>query len=61
MKQYLDSYLRKTEQSETLFVNELSQTKERQGELVYKFGFGQSPFYPPTHIVDIVKKEAHRK
>ncbi len=61
MKQYLDACLRETEQSETLFVNELSQTKERQGDLVYKFGFGQSPFYPPTHIVDIVKKEAHRK
>lgn len=55
------STLRQAEQSETLFINDFSKQKEAKGEKVYKFGFGQSPFFPPQHVIDIVKKEAHRK
>ena len=61
MKELIATSLRETEQSETLLVNECSQEKEKQGETVYKFGFGQSPFYPPNFIIDRVKQEAHRK
>lgn len=53
--------LRETEQSETLFVNDLSKTKESNGELIYKFGFGQSPFFPPEPVIKIAREEAHRK
>jgi aspartate aminotransferase len=53
--------LRETEQSETLFVNDMSKQREATGEKVYKFGFGQSPFLPPQSVINIVKEEAHRK
>jgi aspartate aminotransferase len=53
--------LRETEQSETLFVNDESKKREAAGEKVYKFGFGQSPFLPPTSVINRVKEEAHRK
>lgn len=53
--------LRETEQSETLFVNDMSKQREATGEKVYKFGFGQSPFLPPQSVINIVKDEAHRK
>ena len=55
------STLREAEQSETLFINDFSKKKEAKGEKVYKFGFGQSPFFPPQHIIDVVKQQAHRK
>jgi len=55
------STLREAEQSETLFINDFSKQKEARGEKVYKFGFGQSPFFPPQHVIDVVKGEAHRK
>jgi aspartate aminotransferase len=58
---HLEPHLRETNQSETLVVNEQSQIKENQGNLIYKFGFGQSPFHPPTHIINVVKQHAHRK
>jgi aspartate aminotransferase len=60
MKVY-SHFLRDAEHSETLFINELSCEKEKQGTKVYKFGFGQSPFLPPEHIIQSLKDHAHHK
>ncbi len=49
------------EKSQTLLINEQSRLKEAGGSKVYKFGFGQSPFFPPAHVVDELKKNARRK
>jgi aspartate aminotransferase len=55
------SELREAEQSETLFINDISKEIEGKGKTVYKFGFGQSPFFPPEYIINEVKEYAHRK
>jgi len=60
MKDY-SSFLREAEHSETLFINELSCEKESSGIKVYKFGFGQSPFLPPDHVIQSLKDHAHHK
>ena len=41
--------------SETLLINELSATKIKSGENVVRFGFGQSPFLPPNHVIQALK------
>lgn len=55
------SYLRQAEHSETLFINELSCKKEEEGHVIFKFGFGQSPFLPPAHVIQSLKDHAHHK
>jgi aspartate aminotransferase len=60
MKAY-SPFLRDAEHSETLFINELSCEKEKQGTKVFKFGFGQSPFLPPEHVIQSLKDHAHHK
>ena len=60
MKDY-SSYLREAEHSETLFINELSCKKEKEGQTIFKFGFGQSPFLPPAHVIQSLKDHAHHK
>ena len=47
--------------SPTLAINQLSKRKIDQGEKVYKFGFGQSPFPVPAPIVKALKANAHKK
>ena len=54
-------YIRESEKSETLLINEVSKLKETACETVYKFGFGQSPFLPPQHVIDKLKDYSHRK
>ncbi|HEU5048654.1 MAG TPA: aminotransferase class I/II-fold pyridoxal phosphate-dependent enzyme [Rickettsiales bacterium] len=54
-------YLRTVEKSQTLLLNEQSRNLEQGGKKVYKFGFGQSPFLPPQHVIDLLKENAHRK
>lgn len=57
----LSTYLRTVEKSQTLLLNEQSRNLEQGGKKVYKFGFGQSPFLPPQHVIDALKANAHRK
>ena len=51
----------KLKESATLAINEKSQKLVRSGKKIYKFGFGQSPFQIPENIVEILKKNAHKK
>ena len=46
--------------SATLAINELSQQLENEGQEVFKFGLGQSPFPVPQIIVEELKKKAHQ-
>ena len=57
----IDAYLRPSKHSETLLINQLSQTREKNNQLVYKFGFGQSPFPVPQTIAQSLSDSAHRK
>ncbi|RAP39191.1 aminotransferase [Candidatus Marinamargulisbacteria bacterium SCGC AAA071-K20] len=57
----LSPFIRETAKSETLLINELSLKKVSEGETLYRFGFGQSPFLPPLHVIDGVKLRAHHK
>lgn len=54
-----DTALITIEKSQTLLLNEQSRLLESQGKTVYKFGFGQSPFSPPSFVVDALKANAH--
>lgn len=56
----LHSYLRESRESETLLINQLSLSLGAE-QTVYKFGFGQSPFPVPQHIVSAMAGSAHRK
>ena len=47
--------------SDTLTINELSHQLEKQGNTVYKFGFGQSPFPVPSLIQETLQINAHQK
>jgi aspartate aminotransferase len=55
------SYLKKSQQSETLLINEVSRLKEVAGETIFKFGFGQSPFLPPKNVIDCLASFSARK
>ena len=57
----LTKYLRPTAPSQTLLLNEQSRQLEDAGRKVYKFGFGQSPFLPPEHVMEALKKYSARK
>ena len=46
--------------SSTLRINEISKKLEAEGNKIYKFGFGQSPFQVPKDIVDELKNHAHQ-
>ena len=47
--------------SATLAINELSQQLEKNGQEIFKFGLGQSPFPIPQIIVEELKKNAWQK
>ncbi len=51
----------KLRESATLAINEKSKNLIKKGKKIYRFGFGQSPFQIPEKIVEILKKNAHRK
>ena len=51
----------KLKESSTLAINEKSLKLVQSGKKIYKFGFGQSPFQIPENIVEILKKNAHKK
>ena len=47
--------------SATLAINELSHQLKKNGQEIYKFGLGQSPFPVPQIIVEELKKNAQQK
>tara|TARA_A100001011_G_scaffold64589_1_gene65244 strand:- start:692 stop:1927 length:1236 start_codon:yes stop_codon:yes gene_type:complete len=47
--------------SATLAINERCKELIAQGKKIYRFGFGQSPFPVPEKIVEVLKRNAHRK
>ncbi len=47
--------------SATVAINEKSRQLEQEGKVIYKFGFGQSPFPVPELVVDALKAHAHEK
>lgn len=47
--------------SDTLTISQLSNRIERDGKLIYKFGFGQSPFPVPEIVIQALKNNAHQK
>ncbi|MDB9810866.1 aminotransferase class I/II-fold pyridoxal phosphate-dependent enzyme [Candidatus Pelagibacter sp.] len=56
----LKNIVKGLEISSTLKINEVSKDLEKNGEKVFKFGFGQSPFPVPTDIVEALKNNAHQ-
>jgi len=57
----IQNYLRSAATSPTLAMNERARALEAQGRTVYKFGFGQSPFDPPAHVVAALRENAAAK
>jgi len=55
------NYLRISEQSATLLVNQLSLARAANNQSVYKFGFGQSPFPVPDKICQALASSVHHK
>lgn len=53
--------MRSIEPSATLLLNEQSRHLEASGQKIYKFGFGQSPFLPPTFVREALAQNVHRK
>ncbi|MEZ4985431.1 MAG: pyridoxal phosphate-dependent aminotransferase [Saprospiraceae bacterium] len=47
--------------SATLWINERIQQLRESGKHIYHFGFGQSPFPIPEHIVEALRNNAHQK
>ncbi|MEB8347100.1 pyridoxal phosphate-dependent aminotransferase [Flavobacteriaceae bacterium KMM 6898] len=52
---------RKVEESQTLLINTQAKDLEAHNKEIIKFGFGQSPFLPPNHVINALKEAAHRK
>lgn len=46
--------------SPTLAMNTLTKEKRERGEKVYAFGFGQSPFQPPEHLIRAIAEGAEQ-
>ena len=47
--------------SATLTINELSKKLENEGQTIFKFGLGQSPFPVPDEIVKELQLNAYQK
>ena len=47
--------------SGTLALNEQTKQLEANGRTVYKFGFGESPFLPPSRVRHALESASHRK
>ena len=54
-------YLSNLKPSSTLVINEQSKKMQEDGQEVFKFGFGQSPFPIPQDIVNKLKDHAFEK
>jgi len=56
-----NSYIRTSKHSQTLLINQLSIQRANEGETVFRFGFGQSPFHVPDEICQALANASHRK
>ena len=56
----LKNIVKGLEASSTLKINEVSRILENNGEKIFKFGFGQSPFQIPSDIVNALKDNAYQ-
>ena len=56
----LKNIVKNLEPSSTLKINEISRQLEDEGEKIFKFGFGQSPFQIPISIVNELKNNAYQ-
>ncbi len=56
----VDAYLRPINHSETLLINERSDSLE-QSRRVFRFGFGQSPFPVPASVTAVLSEHAAEK
>jgi len=54
-------YLRISEHSATLLVNQLSLARAENNQAIFKFGFGQSPFPVPEKICQALAESVHHK
>ena len=54
----LETYLQSPDPSETLLMNELSAQLKAEGNTIYRFGFGQSPFSPPEVVIDALREHS---
>ena len=54
-------YLSNLKPSSTLVINEQSKKMQEDGQEIFKFGFGQSPFPIPQDIVNKLKDHAFEK
>ncbi|MFT4662801.1 MAG: aspartate aminotransferase [Patiriisocius sp.] len=52
--------LKKIATSPTLAINQLALKAAEGGKVVYKFGFGQSPFSPPESIFEALRNNVHK-
>ncbi len=55
------SSFRSIEESQTLWINQRTKDLMASGKEIHKFGFGQSPFMPPKHVMDALSANVHRK
>ncbi len=56
----LKNIVKSLEPSSTLKINEISRELEDNGEKIFKFGFGQSPFQIPKDIINALKDNAYQ-
>ena len=61
MNHKLPPHLNQLERSATLAINERSAEMAADGQTIYRFGFGQSPFPVPDSIVSALQENAYRK
>lgn len=55
----INDHLRHLPKSRTLLINEVSRQRKEDGDTIYKFGFGESPFTPHESVVDALRDNAH--
>ena len=61
MNHKLHPHLNQLVRSATLAINERSAEMAADGQTIYRFGFGQSPFPVPDSIVSAIQENAYRK
>ena len=57
----LNPAIRDLQPSATLLINERSRMLQKEGQSVYRLGFGQSPFPVPREVVESLQRYAHEK
>ena len=52
---------RQIDESQTLLINTQSKELLAQNKKIIRFGFGESPFLPPAHVLQALKQSVHHK